>query len=562
MIWFRRLIAAGLVFFSLLLLISAVLLTEVNNTAANPEFYNDQLERADAYNFIYDDALPAALDEIEEDETSDLPVDMADFKSDLVTEARKIFPPDWLKQQAESIIAALVPYFRGSTDEFTIIIPISDKVDPTADAIIEIFADQQTYDHLLEEIITPKVEEELGSGVYLPFEVSLSQEEIASTLKQSLPETWIHEIFVQIVRACADYVKGDTETISVEINLADNKAEARDTITALTDLKLEEIFNSLPEVSMDEFLLAIQDLPQGTIPGVRPEGQQYADFKDEIDLVVSAWVEDMVVNQMPDQWTFGHENVMAAIGTDLGEILDDVRENVATGYTKTEADLRDEITEGDGNPDDLDQVRETINTGRTWLWVVWAISLIMLLGAGLLIARSLRGKLLWFLGLVFVIFLIFYVAVGVGYSYFAEPAIRSTFEDSADHESFDAVMDEKGNELTLNATDTFASGIQRICIYTMIASGVAYIGVNLGLRRRSKGEGLQDENIQAFQNEKNVVLLDENGEALQDEHNEVLQNEWDEIVPGESDDVSPEGSGESGAGHETPPDASTKMPEE
>ncbi|MFC2017723.1 hypothetical protein ACFLTQ_00265 [Chloroflexota bacterium] len=547
MIWFRRIIAIGLIFFSLLLFIPALLLTEANNTAASPDFYNDQLERADMYNFIHDEALPAALDEIEEDESSDLPVELADYKSDVVSALREILPPEWLQEQFESATGELIPYFRGSTDEFTINIQVLDKVDPTADAIIEIFGTQQTYDHLLEEIITPMVMEELGAAVDLPFGVSLSQEEISSAIKEILPPAWIHDSFAEIVRACADYAKG-ADDISVDIDLAENEAAASSFLTSLADQKLEDKFNSLPEVNEAEFLLAIQDLPPGNIPDVRPEGLDYDSFKTAIGLDIGYWVDQMVIDQIPDQWSFTQDDVMTAIGSDLEDALNDARDNIASGYTITEQDLRDEITEGDGNPDDLDQAREIINTGRTWMWLLWAVPLIMLLGAGLLIARSLKGKILWFLGIVFVIFLIFYAAVGVGYFHFAEPEMQSALAAPAEDEGFDAVMTEKGNELIDNALGTFFSGIQRMCLYTMIGSGmvcIAYTGISLGLRRRKKGEVLQDdndevlldENNQVLQGNTDEVLLDENGEVLQDESDDVLQDDNDEVLLDENNQV-------------------------
>src|SRR4030042_408444 len=256
MMWFRRVIAIALIFISLLLFTAALLLTEINSTVANPGFYKEQLARADIYNFVYDEALPVALDEIDEDSSSDIPIELADFKSEITSAAREIAPPEWLQEQVESAIDVLVPYFTGDKDQFTVRIEVGELVAPTADAIIEIFPVQQTYDYLLDQIITPMVAEQLEDGVDLPFKVSLSEEEISSAIKQILPPGWIHDRFVEIVRASEAYIQG-TETISVNIDLTERKADASDVITAIADQELEVIFNGLPEVSMAEFLLEI-----------------------------------------------------------------------------------------------------------------------------------------------------------------------------------------------------------------------------------------------------------------------------------------------------------------
>ena len=602
MIWFRRVVALPLILIALLLFVAALLLTELNSTVANPKFYNDQLVQADMYNFVHDDVLPAALDEVETDISSDLPIKVADFKSEAVSAAKKILPPEWLQRQVESATAVLIPYFRGSADEFnytilfkdrvqegaqvikddflqgetatklydnlmkyaaekvvdnldnlpyqvsltkaqvenalrttfsqewvtsqisavidyitpyitgdadhfTITIQVRELVDPTADAIIELLAIPQTYDYLLEQIITPTVAEYLGAGVDLPFKVSLSQEEISSAIKQVLPQSWVHDRFEEVVRAFAAYIKGDSETISVTVNLTDSKAAALDVLTSLADHKSKAIFDALPVVSMDDFLQAIQNLLPGSLPNVRPEGVSYEDFKTAIDLIVTDWVNQMVIDQVPDQWSFTEADLIKAMGADREDFLDkardwvlngwtftdvdlkdqlaaddqktldDIRRYIASGYTITEVDLEDWIREGGGDLDSIDLARNGIGTARTWLWVIWLVPLILLLCAGLLIARSLKGKLLWFLGLLFVIFLIFYIGSGVGYSHFGKPEIQKLLPNPADYQGVEAIMIDKGNEVAHNVLSSFVSGIQSMALYTMIGSGAVFLGI-------------------------------------------------------------------------------------
>ena len=601
MIWFRRIVAIPLILIALLLFIAALLLTELNSTVANPKFYNEQLVHADIYNFVYDEALPVALDDLETNTSSDLPIEVADFKSEIISATKETLSPDWLQTQVESAIEVLIPYFKGSRDEFnytilfkdrvelgtqvingtflhgetatrlydnlmkyaaeqvienlddlpyavslnetqvekalktifskewvtsqisavinsvtpyitgdsenfTITIQVRELVDPTADAIIELLATQQTYDYLLEQIIMHTVDKYLGDGVDLPFKVSLSQEEISSTIKQVLPQSWEHDRFVEIVRAFAAYVKG-AENISVNIDLTDSKAAVSDVLTALANQKLQATFNTLPEVSMADFLQAIKNLPPGSLPDVRPVGVTYEQFKDDINLDITYWVNQMVIDPIPDQWSFTKDDLITAMGTDREDFLDeardwvlqgwtfteadlkdqltaddqktldDVRHYIASGYTITEVDLKDKISEGGGNINDINQARDIINTVRTWLWVLWLVPLILLLCAGLLIARSLKGKLLWFLGMLFVIFLIFYIASGVCYSHFGEPAIQRILPDPADYQGIESVMIDKGNEMANNAIDTFVSGIRSMALYTMIGSGAVFLGI-------------------------------------------------------------------------------------
>ncbi len=113
MIWVRRILAIPLIILFVVLFIVVLVLTQVNSTFANPGFYNDQLRRADMYNFVYDKALPAALDEIQADQSSATPFDITNIKDEIVSSARKIVPPQWLQSSGRNSNQYLDPLFSG-----------------------------------------------------------------------------------------------------------------------------------------------------------------------------------------------------------------------------------------------------------------------------------------------------------------------------------------------------------------------------------------------------------------------------------------------------------------
>jgi hypothetical protein len=103
--------------------------------------------------------------------------------------------------------------------------------------------------------------------------------------------------------------------------------------------------------------------------------------------------------------------------------------------------------------------------------------MILLLCAALLIARSRKGKALWFLGMLFIIFLIFYIGAGVGYLHFGKPEIQKLLPNPANYQTFQAVMIGKGNEIANSAMGTFVSGIQSMALYTLIGAGIVFVGI-------------------------------------------------------------------------------------
>ena len=104
MIWFRRILTIPLIIIFVALLIVLLPVSQLNDTAGNPEFYKDHIQQADLYNFVYDEVLPAGLDELETGDLSDIPIDISAIKDDIVSIARKILPPDWLQAQVEAAI--------------------------------------------------------------------------------------------------------------------------------------------------------------------------------------------------------------------------------------------------------------------------------------------------------------------------------------------------------------------------------------------------------------------------------------------------------------------------
>ena len=134
MIWLRRTIAIFLALTFIILFIPTLVFLQVTDTLANPEFYNNQLHQADIYNFLYDDVLPAALEEAEVgmDDASGLLI--TQNKSHIISMVEQTLPPEWLQTQVELVINEVVPYAWGDTEHFKVNIPLKDRAETAAQA--------------------------------------------------------------------------------------------------------------------------------------------------------------------------------------------------------------------------------------------------------------------------------------------------------------------------------------------------------------------------------------------------------------------------------------------
>jgi hypothetical protein len=603
MIWLRRILTVPLIVIFVVVFIGLLLLTHLSASAGNPAFYNDQLEKAEVYNWVHARLLPSVLDEIEED-NPDLPIGVY-AKDDILSAIEKTLPPEWLQEHVESVNNAIIPYLVGDEDEFAIVIPLKDRVergsqvikedllvgegasnlyndivsyladqimenaedlpydldptresvenalrmvfsqewvttqlrnaidsltpyltrdtddllivvqiadlvDPAADAtlqLLQLYSDT-VYDHLLDEIITPTIEDSFGPYVDLPFEVSLSQEEIVAAVKQVMPQTWIYDRLEEVIEAIADYVKGETDRMDIAIDLGDRKAAAMDILAAQADDRLRAIFDSLPECSLSEFSAIIATLPPDTLPDCRPEGQSYDYFKAALGIDVSGAVNELIGNQIPDFWVYTDEQLRESIGPDNSVFIDDARGWVISGWTFSDADLRSRLDaddeqslddartwirdgysftqvdlrdwladEAEMNLQDFDDARNWVHTVRTWLWALWLIPVLLLVSIGLLGGRNWRSRLAWPLVVLLVTCLGVYVALSVTQAQVVDPRAADFIDDPTQFQGVEQVTLEMGNELAYSTISSFISGIERTALFLMIGSGILIIAL-------------------------------------------------------------------------------------
>ncbi len=117
MMLLRRIVAVLLAVVFVALFIPMLVVFRVNDTVGNPDFYNDQLRRADIYNFIYTDVAPAALDSAASGGAlSRGGLDLSWAGPHILTIAKSTLPPEWLQTQTEQGINAVVPYVLGDTE--------------------------------------------------------------------------------------------------------------------------------------------------------------------------------------------------------------------------------------------------------------------------------------------------------------------------------------------------------------------------------------------------------------------------------------------------------------
>ncbi|MFO8009636.1 MAG: hypothetical protein R6U89_02375 [Dehalococcoidia bacterium] len=611
MIWVRRILAIFLAILFVILLPLLIFVSEVDSTASDPDFYNHQMEKADVYNYLYDEVLPAALDEVQSEDLSENPVNTAGIQSEIISTARSILPPEeWLQPHFEAATREIIPYFLGSTDEFqytvdlktrvqaapstitqqllrgevfstiyddiisyssgkivdnldklpyaltlaedrvqnsfrevisqdwaaseiesamesmvpyltlesddfTVTINLKERVDAVATAVLDLLSTQQTYDYLFDEVIEPVIREEIELIVDLPYEISLTGDEITSAIEQVLPPEWVKSRLQDVIEAITAYVKGDSDTINIAVDLSDRKPAALAALIDLGDQKLEEIFNGLPICTMEQFNAELAATSAGELPDCRPAGYSYPDFKSRLGIDLSASIQQRVLDKITDQWFYTEADLRESMGEENRDFLDDAREYVRNGWTFTDVDLKERLdspddeatledirdwlgnnaafTEQDLNDrlssedrDELDDAREQVDKFRSWLWVLWVVPILLLIGIGFLGGRSWKGRSYWALSVLLITSIVVIFAIAVTYSAIVEPEVEEAF-DVSEYEGMELVIVEKANEVIENIAGDFSSNLRNKALYLTIFSGVVLAGIfgwNYYQRRR------------------------------------------------------------------------------
>ncbi|MFC2028087.1 hypothetical protein ACFLU3_05320 [Chloroflexota bacterium] len=607
--WIRRILAIPLIILFCFSFATVLFVTQVNDKLDSPGFYNHHMEEADIYNFFYYEVLPAALDEVEEDDTSDeIPIELSPIQDELISAAKKILPPEWLEEQFESAIDTSLPYFIGSADEFSYTLPLRERVDvaknviktdifqgpaftsvyddiigyiadqmldeienfpytltlqkadmkeslenafpkewlasefaSVIDSVIPYFTDdsddftiafnlkervnaiaegtidvltgEETYEYVLDTLITPIVEDNIGTTVDLPYRIILTQEEISTTIKAVMPQPWVDARMRDILNSIASYAKGDIDSIDLAIDLADQKTQAMEILGDLANQKLESLFNDLPTCSPVEFATQLQTISSQNLPDCRPSGVSYSQFKSalgtDIDASIADAINESISEEIPDEWIFTIEDLQESLGEEnedfletarqyvsdgwiftevdfLGELepddedqLNDVRDWIGNDYTLTHEDIRDEISDEGRDEealDSFDDLRKSVDTFRIWLWAWWILPIMLLIGIGFLAGQAWRGRSVWALGILFGVSLVILISISATYSTVGESEIDDAI-DQSDLNGVELVAAEKGQELIENIAYDLVSSIRSDTIITMIISIILLFGI-------------------------------------------------------------------------------------
>jgi hypothetical protein len=217
----RRILAVALIPLFFVLFLGTLLTFRVNATLLEPSFYTNTLAELDAYNFIYDEGIPYALEEAEQERgltLSDVPFGLDLTVDEVSILAKEILPPEWVEENVGHVINAGVPYLTGAMDELDVQVPVDDRLLAAAGVTKELVAEADLHSYLINDI----VREGLGEQDFLddlPFGLTLTEQQIIDGVAQVIPKDWLKAQAVALIDDVMPYLLGRTDEFNVHVPL-------------------------------------------------------------------------------------------------------------------------------------------------------------------------------------------------------------------------------------------------------------------------------------------------------------------------------------------------------
>jgi hypothetical protein len=190
-------------------------------------------------------------------------------------------------------------------------------------------------------------------------------------------------------------------------------------------------------------------------------------------------VDQDIVDLIPNSYRFDDSQLREALGEDMADTLDSAREFIVDDQGQiTDQDLKaSDDGSNDAEEESFDRARNTIHTVKMLIWVLWIVSILLLVAIGFLCGRNWKSRLLWPLCVLFVTSLVFVIIVAVAAA--VAPFDERMVDPPEGEEATQAgiMIADKADEIAHNAIDALIWGLELKLILFIVFSGLAIAGV-------------------------------------------------------------------------------------
>ena len=219
MIWVRRIIALPFIILAFITFQVGVLAQQTASNLISPSFYLETLADSNVYSFLLTDLPTTALQDVRKANSNPIIEQSGLSDETIVNSINTIVPPDWLQSNFESTVTGVGDYVTGKTDEFTISIPVDERVQAASNQITFVLNESDIYKMVMENQVRPVVSE--ASKNELPFDVSVNEDQLMASIQKIISKAWLTGQIDSVLGEVVPYAVGSEDTFSIVVKVDD-----------------------------------------------------------------------------------------------------------------------------------------------------------------------------------------------------------------------------------------------------------------------------------------------------------------------------------------------------
>ena len=231
MIWVRRIVALPFIIMAFVTFQVGVLAQQTASNLINPSFYLETLAESNIYQFLLTDLPRTALKDVRKANSNPI-IEQSGLSDEIIiTSINEIIPPEWLQSNFESTVIGVGDYVTGRSDEFTISIPVDERVQAASNQITFILNESDLYKLVMENQVRPVVSE--ASKSELPFDVSVNEDKLMASIQKIISKAWLTGQIDSVLGEVVPYAVGAEDTFAVIVTVDDRVEVAVAEVKAL-----------------------------------------------------------------------------------------------------------------------------------------------------------------------------------------------------------------------------------------------------------------------------------------------------------------------------------------
>ncbi|SVA80192.1 uncharacterized protein METZ01_LOCUS133046 [marine metagenome] len=404
----------------------------------------------------------------------------------LMKSVEEVASKKWVSEEITSALDEVIPYVVGEKDGFSINVRFDNRVEVASSELKQLLRESDYYNLLYDELMGPTIRSSIGELAVLPHQVQLTEEEIVAVLRKVAPPEWVEKQVENALDEAAEYLVGNEESLTLSIDISDNKEAAVDGLINLATKRLDEHLESLPNCSLNdvEQILASRsaELPfcypsetglktrmktivdkyrKDVINSVRPrilesipnsisfdesslsdKPSRHSEYKIASGSISMSVSDTSAVSStlhdlrelIIEGWQFTDNDLRSMItisgGEETWERFMHARELMSAGFKYSDSDLQDTLFKSGGQKslDDLQTARNYLHMAGKYRFAAYAPAVLIAVFIGMLGGRAWISRLAWSAASTAIASLLIWAAWGPVFESLAMPTIESTIQ--------------------------------------------------------------------------------------------------------------------------------------